>query len=32
LLPLLGIVVFFSFFTFVGIVFYEHRMEGGGWQ
>jgi len=32
LLPLLGIVLFFSFFTFVGIVFYEHRMEGGGWQ
>jgi ABC-2 type transport system permease protein len=32
LLPLLGIVVFFSFFTFVGILIYDRHIEGGGWQ
>ncbi|MGB9684810.1 MAG: ABC transporter permease [Candidatus Bathyarchaeales archaeon] len=32
LLPLLGIVLFFAFFTFVGIVLYDKRIEGGGWQ
>jgi ABC-2 type transport system permease protein len=32
LLPFLGIVAFFSFFTFVGVIIYERRIEGGGWQ
>ena len=32
LIPLLGIIVFFSFFTFVGVIIYERRIEGGGWQ
>jgi len=32
LLPLIGIIAFFGFFTFVGIVFYDKRIEGGGWQ
>lgn len=32
LLPLLGIVVFFSLFTFVGVIIYERKIEGGGWQ
>ncbi len=32
LMPLLGIIAFFSFFTFVGIVIYDKRIEGGGWQ
>jgi ABC-2 type transport system permease protein len=32
LLPLLGVMIFFSLFTFVGVVFYERKMEGGGWQ
>jgi len=32
LTPLLGIIVFFSLFTFVGIIIYERRIEGGGWQ
>jgi len=32
LLPLLGIIAFFSIFTFVGIIIYERRIEGGGWQ
>jgi len=32
LLPLLGVVAFFSFFTFVGVIIYEKRIEGGGWQ
>lgn len=30
--PILGIVAFFGFFTFVGVVIYERRIEGGGWQ
>jgi ABC-2 type transport system permease protein len=32
LLPLMGIVIFFAFFTFVGIVIYDRRIEGGGWK
>jgi ABC-2 type transport system permease protein len=32
LAPLLGIVVFFAFFTFVGVTIYDRRIEGGGWQ
>ncbi len=32
LLLLLGMVIFFSFFTFVGVVIYDKRIEGGGWQ
>jgi len=32
LLPFLGIIAFFSLFTFVGIIIYERRIEGGGWQ
>jgi ABC-2 type transport system permease protein len=32
LLPILGIVVFFSFFTFIGITVYDKHIEGGGWQ
>lgn len=32
LISLLGIIIFFSFFTFVGIVIYDKRIEGGGWQ
>jgi ABC-type polysaccharide/polyol phosphate export permease len=32
LLPLLGIVLFFAFFMFVGIVLYDKSIEGGGWQ
>jgi ABC-2 type transport system permease protein len=27
-----GIVVFFSIFTFLGIILHERRLEGGGWQ
>ena len=32
LIPLLGIIAFFSFFTFVGVIIYDKRIEGGGWQ
>jgi len=32
LLAAFGIVVFFSVFTFLGIVLHERRLEGGGWQ
>lgn len=32
LLPLLGIVAFFGFFTLFGVVIYGKRMEGGGWK
>ena len=32
LIPLLGIIAFFSFFTFVGVVIYDRSIEGGGWQ
>ncbi len=31
-LSVLGIILFFSFFTFIGIIFYERRLEGGGWR
>lgn len=30
--PLLGIIAFFAFFTFVGVIIYDRRIEGGGWQ
>jgi len=33
--PLVGVLalfIFFFSFTFVGVVFYERRLEGGGWQ
>ena len=32
LLPLLGVMIFFGTFTFIGIVIYDKRIEGGGWQ
>lgn len=32
LLPVLVVVAFFGFFTFVGITVYDKRIEGGGWQ
>ena len=32
LIPLLGIVAFFSVFTLLGVVIYERHIEGGGWQ
>ncbi len=32
LAPLLGIIAFFAFFTFIGIVLYDRTIEGGGWQ
>lgn len=32
LLPILGVVAFFSIFTFFGVILYEKRIEGGGWQ
>ena len=32
LLSVLVIVAFFSIFTLIGIIFYERRLEGGGWQ
>jgi len=32
LLPFLGIVLFFGFFTLIGIVLYEKTIEGGGWR
>ena len=32
LLSVLVIVAFFSIFTLIGIIFYEKRLEGGGWQ
>jgi ABC-2 type transport system permease protein len=32
LVPLLGIVIFFSFFAFVGVLIYDKHIEGGGWQ
>jgi ABC-2 type transport system permease protein len=32
LLPLLGVIAFFGFFTFIGVVIYDRRIEGGGWQ
>jgi ABC-2 type transport system permease protein len=32
LLPVLVVVTFFGFFTFVGVTIYDRRIEGGGWQ
>jgi len=32
LVGVLGLFIFFFAFTFVGVVFYERRLEGGGWQ
>jgi len=32
LAPLLGVIAFFAFFTFVGVIIYDRRIEGGGWQ
>jgi len=32
LIPLLGVIAFFAVFTFVGVIIYERRIEGGGWQ
>ncbi len=32
LAAIIGLVIFFSAFTLVGITFYERRLEGGGWQ
>jgi len=31
-ISVLGIILFFSVFTFLGIIFYERRLEGGGWR
>jgi len=31
-IAIFGIVLFFSFFTFLGIVLHEKRIEGGGWR
>ncbi len=32
LAAIIGLVIFFSAFTFVGVTFYERRLEGGGWK
>jgi ABC-2 type transport system permease protein len=32
LTPLLGIIAFFAFFTFAGVILYDKRIEGGGWK
>ncbi len=32
LLPLLGIIAFFGFFSLLGVTIYERMIEGGGWQ
>jgi len=32
LVGVLGLFVFFFAFTFVGVIFYERRLEGGNWQ
>jgi ABC-2 type transport system permease protein len=32
LLPLMGIVAFFGFFTLLGVTIYERMIEGGGWR
>jgi len=32
LVGVLGLFVFFFAFTFIGVVFYERRLEGGSWQ
>ncbi len=32
LAAIIGLVIFFSAFTFIGVTFYERRLEGGGWK
>jgi ABC-2 type transport system permease protein len=32
LLPVLVVVMFFGFFTFLGVTIYDKQIEGGGWQ
>ena len=32
LAAILGLLIFFFAFTFVGVTIYERRLEGGGWQ
>ena len=32
LAAIIGLVIFFSAFTLIGITFYERRLEGGGWK
>lgn len=32
LAAIVGLVIFFSAFTFIGVTFYERRLEGGGWK
>lgn len=32
LIPIMAIIIFSSFFALIGIVVYEKRLEGGGWQ
>lgn len=32
LVAVLGLILFFSFFTFISITVYEKRLEGGGWE
>ncbi len=32
LAAIIGIVIFFFIFTFIGVTIYEKRLEGGGWQ
>ncbi len=32
LIGVLGLLIFFFSFTFVGVIFYERRLEGGSWQ
>ncbi len=32
LVSIMAIILFFSTFTFIGVVFYERKLEGGGWE
>jgi len=32
LISVTAIILFFSIFTFIGVVFYERKLEGGGWE
>lgn len=32
LVAIIGLVIFFFTFTFIGVTIYERRLEGGGWQ
>jgi len=32
LISVMAVMLFFSVFTFIGIVFYERKLEGGGWE